>query len=135
VPATSAGLPRVSFFFSFLFLLLQPLTVLRKQTRPAVCTAKQSIFLDVYGTNTQKTFPQNSTTQPVGIFIIIYFVGLSVSSVILLFAVFTFIRGLFFAWFAQMAVVVLFQVETSLRHLRFGEISCSVCPWHFFTLV
>jgi hypothetical protein len=116
-------------------LLLQPLTVLRKQTRPAVRTAKQSIFLDVYGTNTQKTFPQNSTTQPVGIFIIIYFVGLSVSSVILLFAVFTFIRGLFFAWFAQMAVVVLFQVETSLRHLRCGEISCSVCPWHFFTLV
>ncbi len=33
VPATSAGLPRVSFFFSFLFLLLQPLTVLMKQTR------------------------------------------------------------------------------------------------------
>jgi len=33
VPATSASLPRVSFFFPFLFLLLQPLTVLMKQTR------------------------------------------------------------------------------------------------------
>ncbi len=33
VPATSASLPRVSFYFSFLFLLLQPLTVLMKQTR------------------------------------------------------------------------------------------------------
>jgi hypothetical protein len=33
VPATSASLPRVSFFFSLLFLLLQPLTVLMKQTR------------------------------------------------------------------------------------------------------
>jgi hypothetical protein len=31
VPATRASLPRVSFFFSFLFLLLQPLTVLMKQ--------------------------------------------------------------------------------------------------------
>jgi hypothetical protein len=51
VPATSAGLPRVSFFFSFLFLLLQPLTVLMKQTRQAVRAIKQSIylFLDVYG--------------------------------------------------------------------------------------
>jgi hypothetical protein len=37
VPVTSAGLPSVSFFFSFLFLLLQPLTVLMKQTRQAVC--------------------------------------------------------------------------------------------------
>ncbi len=37
VPATSAGLPRVSFFFSFLFFLLQwPFTVLIKQTRHAV---------------------------------------------------------------------------------------------------
>ncbi len=33
VPATSASLPRVSFFFSFHFLLLRPLTVLMKQTR------------------------------------------------------------------------------------------------------
>ncbi len=33
VPATSASLPRVTFFFSFLFLLLRPLTVLMKQTR------------------------------------------------------------------------------------------------------
>ncbi len=49
VPATSAGLPRVSFFFSFLFLLLRPLTGLMKQTRHAVCTIRQSIFLDVYG--------------------------------------------------------------------------------------
>jgi hypothetical protein len=49
VPTTSADLPRVSFFFSFPFLLLWPLTVLRKQTRQAVCTFKQSIFLDVYG--------------------------------------------------------------------------------------
>jgi hypothetical protein len=32
VPATRASLPRVSFFFSFLFLLLQPLTALMKQT-------------------------------------------------------------------------------------------------------
>jgi hypothetical protein len=32
VPATSASLPRVSFFFSFLFLLLRPLAVLMKQT-------------------------------------------------------------------------------------------------------
>jgi hypothetical protein len=45
VPATSASLPRVSFFFSFLFLLLRPLTVQMKQTR----WLKQSIFLDVYG--------------------------------------------------------------------------------------
>ncbi len=48
VPATRAGLPRVSFFFSFLFLLLWPLTVLMKQTRQMVCAVKQSIFLDVY---------------------------------------------------------------------------------------
>ncbi len=33
VPATSAGLPRVSFSFSFLFLLQWPFTVLIKQTR------------------------------------------------------------------------------------------------------
>jgi len=29
--------------------LLRPLTVLKKQTRQAVCAIKQSIFLDVYG--------------------------------------------------------------------------------------
>jgi hypothetical protein len=52
VPATSASLPRVSFFFSFLFLLLRPLTVLMKQTRQAVRAVKQSIFLDVYGCHT-----------------------------------------------------------------------------------
>jgi hypothetical protein len=51
VPATSASLPRISFFFSFLFLLLRPLTVLMKQTRQTVRAVKQSIFLDVYGTN------------------------------------------------------------------------------------
>ncbi len=45
VPATSAGIPRVSFFFTFLFLLLQPLM---KQTRLLVHAIKQSIFLDVY---------------------------------------------------------------------------------------
>jgi hypothetical protein len=45
VPATSTSLPMVSFFFSFLFLLLRPLTVLMKQTR----WLKQSLFLDVYG--------------------------------------------------------------------------------------
>ncbi len=48
VPATSAGLPRVSFFFSFLFLSLRPLTVLKKQTRQVVRAVKQSVFLDVY---------------------------------------------------------------------------------------
>ncbi len=53
VPATSAGLPRVSFFFSFLFFwLLGPLTVLMKQTRQAAHAIKQSIFLDVYGFTT-----------------------------------------------------------------------------------
>ncbi len=51
VPATSAGLPRISFFFSFLFLLLRPLTVIMKQTRQAARTIKQSIFLDVYDKN------------------------------------------------------------------------------------
>ncbi len=48
MPTTSAGLPRVSFFFSFLFLLLWPLTVIMKQTRQAVHAIKQSIILDVY---------------------------------------------------------------------------------------
>ncbi len=43
VPATSAGLPRLSFFF-FLF-LLRPLTVLMKQTRQVVRAIKQSILL------------------------------------------------------------------------------------------
>ncbi len=37
VPATRAGLPKL--------FLLQPLTVLMKQTRQAVCTIKQSILL------------------------------------------------------------------------------------------
>jgi len=44
VPATSAGLPRVSFFFSFLLLLQRPLTVLMKQTRQVVRAIKQSIY-------------------------------------------------------------------------------------------
>ncbi len=44
VPATSASLPRVSFFFSFLFLLQWPFTVLIKITRQAVCAIKQSIY-------------------------------------------------------------------------------------------
>ncbi len=44
VPATSAVL--IAFFSSFLLL---PLTVLIKQTRQAVHTIKQSIYLDVYG--------------------------------------------------------------------------------------
>ncbi len=43
VPATSAGLPRVSFFNSF-FLLQRPFTVLMKQTRKGVRTVKQSIY-------------------------------------------------------------------------------------------
>jgi hypothetical protein len=41
VPATSAGLNRILF-------LLQPLTVLMKQTRQAIRTVKQSMYLDVY---------------------------------------------------------------------------------------
>ncbi len=57
MPATSAGLPRVSFFSSRLFLLLRPLTVLMKQTRQAVRAINQSIFLDVYG-------QANSTGMP-----------------------------------------------------------------------
>ncbi len=44
MPATSAGLPRVSYFFSFLFLLQWPFTVLIKQTWQAVRTVKQSIY-------------------------------------------------------------------------------------------
>jgi hypothetical protein len=42
VPATSAGLPRVSFFF--FFLLQWPFTQLIKQTRQAVHAIKQSIY-------------------------------------------------------------------------------------------
>ena len=44
VPATSAGLPMVSFFFSFLFLLQWPFTVLIKQTRQALRAIKQSTY-------------------------------------------------------------------------------------------
>jgi hypothetical protein len=43
VPASSAVL--IAFFSTF---LLQPLTVLMKQTGQLVCAVKQSIFLDVY---------------------------------------------------------------------------------------
>jgi hypothetical protein len=42
VPATSAGLSRLSFFFYF---LLRPFTVPMKQTRQAVCAIWQSILL------------------------------------------------------------------------------------------
>jgi hypothetical protein len=49
VPATSDGLPRVSFFFSFLFLVLRPITVVMKQTRQVVC----AVFIDVYGSTSQ----------------------------------------------------------------------------------
>jgi len=49
VPGTNAGLPRLSQLL--LLFLQQPLTVLMKQTRQAVCACKQSIYLyylDVY---------------------------------------------------------------------------------------
>jgi hypothetical protein len=39
----------IGFFFVF---LLEPFTVLMKQTRQAEWAVKQSIFLDVYGSNT-----------------------------------------------------------------------------------
>ncbi len=71
VPATSAGLPRVSFFFSFLSLLLQPLTVLMKQTRQALRAIKQSIYLDVYGYDTVIVM------ATLTIIIIIYSIGFS----------------------------------------------------------
>ncbi len=45
VPATRVSLNRLLF-------LLRPLTVLMKQTRQAVCTIMQSIYLDVYGWHT-----------------------------------------------------------------------------------
>ncbi len=45
VHAITTGLPRVSFFFSFLFLLQWPFTVLIKQTRQAVRAVKQSIYI------------------------------------------------------------------------------------------
>ncbi len=50
VPATSAGLPRVSFFFSFLFLLVRPFTVLNEANK-AGSTRRLAVymFLDVYG--------------------------------------------------------------------------------------
>ncbi len=43
MPATSAGLPRVSFFFSFL-LLQESFTVLIEQTKQAVQAVTQSIY-------------------------------------------------------------------------------------------
>jgi hypothetical protein len=45
VPATRVGLNRLLF-------LLQPLTVVMKQTRQVVFTIMQSIYLDVYGWHT-----------------------------------------------------------------------------------
>jgi hypothetical protein len=39
----------MGFRYIFLLFLLQPLTVLMKQTRQLVRTIKQSIYLDVYG--------------------------------------------------------------------------------------
>ncbi len=47
VPATSASLPRVSFFFSFLFLLQWPFTVPIKQTRQAVHAIKQWLYSEM----------------------------------------------------------------------------------------
>jgi hypothetical protein len=58
----------------------------------------------------------DTTTQPVGIFIIIFFIVLSLASVVLVFGVFAFVRGLFILWFAQMGIVVLFQVSWLIRH-------------------
>jgi hypothetical protein len=49
VPATSAAHNRLLFLFN----LLQPFTVLMKQTRKAVRAIKQSIFLDVYGSRAE----------------------------------------------------------------------------------
>jgi hypothetical protein len=45
VPATSASLPRVNFFFSFLFLLQWTFTVLIKQTRQTVCVPLSSLYI------------------------------------------------------------------------------------------
>ncbi len=45
VPATRASFPRVSFFFSFLFLLQQPFTELIKQTRQAVYMPLSSLYI------------------------------------------------------------------------------------------
>jgi hypothetical protein len=45
VPATSATLNRL-LFFSF---LLQPLTVLMKQTRQVICAINSLYYFDVYG--------------------------------------------------------------------------------------
>jgi len=51
VPATSSAHNRL-LFFSF---LLQPFTVLMKQTRQAVRAIKKSIFLDVYDHDRKRT--------------------------------------------------------------------------------
>jgi hypothetical protein len=50
------------------------------------------------------------TTRDVGIFVLVYFIALAVSSCLLLAAVFTYVRGLFLPWFCQMVFVILFQV-------------------------
>ncbi len=51
MPATSAVL--IAFFSSF---LLQPLTVLMKETRQPVRAVKLSIYLDIYGSNCNTIF-------------------------------------------------------------------------------
>jgi hypothetical protein len=53
VPATSAASSKDF----FLFFILQPFTVLMRQTRQAVRAIKQSISLDVYGEACQKVNP------------------------------------------------------------------------------
>jgi hypothetical protein len=47
-------------YFSFLYLLLRPLTVLMKQTMLVVHAIKQSIFLDVYDLYTNIALCQNA---------------------------------------------------------------------------
>ncbi len=53
VPYTSLGLPRVSFFFSFLFFFFAAAAInSTNETNKAGGTrVKQSLFLDVYDTN------------------------------------------------------------------------------------
>ena len=88
----------------------------------AVYTMSMSVCLITYtsygisgGDSSQLWLPffetnMNTTSQPVGIFIILYLAVLTLASALLIFAVFTFIRGLFIPWFVQMFIVVLFQV-------------------------
>jgi hypothetical protein len=55
VPATSAGLPRVSFFFPFLFFVAVAIYSTNKANK-AGGTRRQAvyIFLDVYGSNSKE---------------------------------------------------------------------------------